>query len=212
MDRIIKWLLILLVVTLILAQFDIALGTVTGLFAVMGGTVLGFAAINTIGNAIAGIIIMTNHPFRIGDRIYYQNEFLDLLDIGIIYTKLRTLDDTTISMANQELLKFQIEDFGRDQPVRRHVAITPGFTETPQRIEEILLEAARNTPDVLTDPAPYVWITAFYDYAVEHTLYVYTSDIMHIRRFDAALKRMVLETCQAQGLDISTPLLHKSTD
>jgi small-conductance mechanosensitive channel len=46
-----------------------------GVFTVAGGTIIGFASMNTIGNIIAGLIVMVNRPFKVGDRIMFGNKF-----------------------------------------------------------------------------------------------------------------------------------------
>jgi len=57
----------------------------SGLFALVGGTVIGFASINTRGNAIAGLIVVINRPFGVGDRLYYKGQFIDVEGMEISY-------------------------------------------------------------------------------------------------------------------------------
>ncbi len=205
--RLIKWLTGLIIVASVLGQFGITLGIISGLFALVGGTILGFASINTLGNAIAGLIVMINKPFNVGDRIFFNNQLADVEGIEIIYTKMRTLDNVQISIPNQELLKTEIDNFGRDRAVRRQVTVTPGYEYESTAVERALLEAAAKVPGVLKEPQPYVWITNFLDYAVEYTLYVFIDDIKRMKEIDADLYRAVLETVKRHKIDIRTPLL-----
>ena len=62
LNRIMKWIIFVAIFSIILAQFGITLGEVSGLLTVLGGTIIGFAAINTLGNTIAGLIVMTSRP------------------------------------------------------------------------------------------------------------------------------------------------------
>ena len=63
--KIIRFVLILFYIILVFSMFaSEATGVVTGIFAVSGATIIGFASMNTIGNAIAGLIIMISKPFR----------------------------------------------------------------------------------------------------------------------------------------------------
>ena len=64
LKRVFRWLALLVILAVFFAQFGIDVGLVAGLFAVAGGTIIGFAAMNTIGNAIAGIIVMTSRHSR----------------------------------------------------------------------------------------------------------------------------------------------------
>jgi small-conductance mechanosensitive channel len=205
--RIVKWITALAVFSAVLAQFGVTIGLISGLLTVVGGTVLGFAAINTIGNAIAGLIVMTSRPFRVGDRIFFNSQFADVVTIELIYTKMLTLDNVLVSVPNQELLKAEIDNFGKKRTIRRHVTVTPGFEYSSEEVEKALLEAANNVPRVLKDPKPYIWITNFQNYAVEYTLYTFMSDIKGLPEIDAELHKSVLETCKKHNIDISTPLL-----
>jgi small-conductance mechanosensitive channel len=54
----------------------------------ISGIVIGFAASNLIGNAIAGIYLAIARPFRIGDKIKVFGEEGTVIDIGILYTRL----------------------------------------------------------------------------------------------------------------------------
>lgn len=180
---------------------------ISGLFTLLGGTIIGFAALNTLGNAIAGLIVMTSRPFRVGDRVFFNGQFADIEAIELIYTRMLTLDNVLISIPNQELLKAQIDNYGKTSVVRRQVVVTPGFEYDNRDVEGALLEAAARVPRVLREPKPYVRITDLQPFAVEYTVYVLINDIAGLREIDAELHREVLETCKRHSLDISTPQL-----
>lgn len=207
LNRIFKWLSVLVILAIVFAQFGIDVGLVAGFLALAGGTIIGFAAMNTIGNAIAGIIVMVSRPFRIGDRIFFNGQFADVTAIDLIYTRMKTLDNVMISVPNQALLTSEIDNYGKKKMVRRSCSITAGYQLTSEQVEMVLLEAAGKVEGVLKEPKPYVWITNFQDFAVEYTIHVFVNQIKRIPEIDANLKRTVLETCKQHGIDISTPRL-----
>lgn len=205
--RVAKWASAFIVISAVLAEWGVTLGVISGLLALFGGTIIGFAAINTIGNAISGLIVMTSKPFEVGDRILFNEQFADVVAVELIYTKMVTLDNVLVSVPNQELLKAEIDNYGRKKVIRRHCTVTPGFEYNSQDVESALLEAASKVNGVLKEPKPYVWITNFQSYAVEYVLYVFINDIKRLQEIDAELHRKVLETCKEHKIDISTPLL-----
>lgn len=208
-NRIAKWIIAALVLSAILAQLGATIGLISGLLTILGGTVIGFAAINTIGNALAGLIVMTSRPFNVGDRIFFNGQFADVVAVDLIYTKMLTLDNVIVSVPNQELLKVEIDNFGKKRVIRRHCTVTPGFEYNSADVENALLEAAGKVQRVLNEPKPYIWITKFQNYAVEYTLYFFIRDIKGLPEIDAELHRQVLETCKEHKIDISTPLILK---
>jgi small-conductance mechanosensitive channel len=207
LKRIFQWVSGLVILAVVFAQFGVEVGLFAGLLALAGGTIIGFASMNTIGNAIAGIIVMTSRPFKIGDRIFFNGQFADVVAIDLIYTRMKTLDNVLVSVPNQELLRSEIDDYGRSRTVRRKCSITAGYELKAEQVETALLEAASKVEGVLKDPKPYVWITDFKDYAAEYTLYVFINQIKRLRKIDADLRRTVLETCQCHKIDIATPTL-----
>ena len=212
-NRILKWIIFVVVFSIILAQFGITLGEVSGLLTVLGGTIIGFAAINTLGNTIAGLIVMTSRPFKVGDRIFFNGQFADVEAIELIYTKMRTLDNVLVSIPNQELLKAEIDNYGKKSVVRRGCAITAGYELASEQVQAALLEAAKKlieVKDVLETPKPYVWVTKFGNYAVEYTLYVFIQDILRLPEIDSNVKRTVLESCKQHRIDITTPTIIKT--
>jgi small-conductance mechanosensitive channel len=213
LNRILKWVTMLAIFSIILAQFGITLGTISGLLTVIGGTILGFASINTLGNTIAGLIVMTSRPFKVGDRIVFNGQLADVEAIELIYTKMRTLDNVLVSIPNQELLKAEIDNYGKKSIVRRGCAITPGYEVSSEQAESALMDAASRLvemKDVLKNPEAYVWVTKFGNFAVEYTLYVFINDIKRMPQIDSNIKRTVLESCKRHGIDISTPTIIRS--
>lgn len=213
LNRILRWVTFVAVFSIILAQFGITLGVVSGLLTILGGTIIGFAAINTLGNMIAGLIVMTSRPFKVGDRIFFNGQFADVKAIELIYTKMVTLDNVLVSIPNQELLKAEIDNYGKNSVVRRGCSITPGYEVASEQVETALLTAANRLvelKDALKEPKAYVWVTKFGNYAVEYTLYVFIQDIKRLPEIDSNLKRTVLETCKQHGIDISTPTIIRS--
>jgi small-conductance mechanosensitive channel len=212
LNRVFKWLFGLITIGIVVAQFGFDVGFVAGFMALAGGTILGFASMNTIGNAIAGIIVMLSKPFKIGDRILFNKQFTDIIAIDLIYTRMKTLDNVMISVPNQQLLTSEIENFGRKNVVRRNCAVTAGYEVVSEQVENALLEAAASVEGVLKEPKPYVWVTNLHNFSVEYTLYVFISQIRMLPTIDSKLKQAVLDICRKHGIDLSTPNLIQSVD
>ena len=208
--RVFHWGSILALMAFVIAQFGIKIDLIAGLLVLAGGTVIGFAAMNTLGNAIAGLIIMTSRPFKIGDRVFFDGKFADVDEIDLIYTKMVTPDNVVISIPNQKLLQTEIENYGRDNVVRRRFSITVGYEEDPERVRQALQEVPGGVDGVLSSPEPYVWMTDFQSYATEYTLLVYIDNPQKIQMIDASVRAAIFEACRRHEIDISTPIIIRS--
>ena len=209
LQRLIKIIIVLIIISAIFIQFVEAIGWITSLFTLMGGTIVGFAAINTLGNAIAGFIIMTSKPFTVGDFIIHNNRIAKVEELKLIYTVLRDLDRIKISVPNQKLLTDETENLGKSNIIRRTLAITADYQEDRKKVERALIEATENVEFVLKEPKPFVRITNFLNFAVEYTLFIFINEIRFIRRIEANMRSSILDTMNKYNIDISTPSIIK---
>ena len=208
--RLFRWGVILGILVFTFSQLGIQVDLLAGLLVLAGGTVIGFAAMNTLGNAIAGLILMISRPFRIGDRLYFEGQFMDVEDIELIFTRMRTPDNVNIAIPNQKLLQTDVMDFGKERIIRRRHAITVGYGDPHEKVEDALLEAAGMVEGLLDDPRPYVWITEFQNYAVEYTLFVFINEPRRVQEIDALVRREIMIACEKNEIDLSTPTLIKT--
>src|SRR4051795_12528297 len=67
------------------------------------GVIIGLASQQTLGNFIAGILIATTQPVRIGDRVSYAGQAGVVEEIGLTYTFIRTADRRRLIVPNSKL-------------------------------------------------------------------------------------------------------------
>lgn len=73
----------------------------------VGGTLmfaLGFALKDTAGSLMAGIMILIDQPFQVGDRIQFGSTYGEVKDIGLRSVRIVTLDDNEVSIPNNKFL------------------------------------------------------------------------------------------------------------
>jgi len=208
--RISKWTMYIIFGVLIFNTLGIQIDFFLGLWVLAGGTIVGFASMSTIGNALAGVIIMVSKPFKIRDRLFFQDQYVVVEDIDLIYTRMRTLDNVVISVPNQMLLETVVSNQSVYDIIRRRIIVTIDYAEPPERVRDILLNAISKVEEVIDEPVPYVWITDFPNYAMEYTLFYYINDTQRSQMIDAKVRESVLTEFSENGIDMSTPNLIKS--
>ncbi len=75
--------------------------------AVIGGTIavaVGFAVKDLVASFIAGIMIMADRPFQVGDRVTFGGQYGDITAIGLRSVRMQTLDDNTVTIPNNKFL------------------------------------------------------------------------------------------------------------
>jgi small-conductance mechanosensitive channel len=97
---------------LALAQFPAVKRVATGILAssAVVGLVVGFAARQTLANAIAGILLAITQPIRIGDLVTFEDETGEVEDIRLAYTYIRLDDGRRLVVPNERLAQSSIEN------------------------------------------------------------------------------------------------------
>ncbi len=73
----------------------------------VGGTVavsVGFALKDLVASFVAGLIILMDKPFQVGDRVTFDGYYGEIRDIGLRSVRLMTLDDTLVTIPNSKFL------------------------------------------------------------------------------------------------------------
>jgi small-conductance mechanosensitive channel len=78
------------------------------------GLIVGFAAQHTIGNLVAGVQLGVTQPFRIGDRIGFEESEGRVTDITLSYTYLDPGDGSSVVIPNQMLLEGVIHNLSTE--------------------------------------------------------------------------------------------------
>jgi small conductance mechanosensitive channel len=208
--RLIKWTAYIIGFVVVFNLLGVRVDFFVGLWVLAGGTIIGFASMNTIGNAIAGLIIMVSRPFKISDRLIFQDRFVEVEDVDLIYTRMRTLDNIVISVPNQMLLDTVIENQSVYDYVRRRCVLTMDYSVDPKRVKEVLLVAVSSVEGLAETPEPYVWVTELGNFAMEYTLFYFISDTRRIIELDSKVRDAVYMAFTDEGIDLSTPNLIRS--
>jgi small-conductance mechanosensitive channel len=87
---------------LVIPQVRAVAGALLASSAILG-VILGLAAQQTLGNFIAGLLIATSQPVRIGDQVSYGGEDGIIEEIGLTYTFIRTVDRRRLVVPNSKL-------------------------------------------------------------------------------------------------------------
>jgi hypothetical protein len=121
----------------------------------VGSIVLGLALQETLGNLMAGIALLFERPFSIGDWIRVGPHAGEVIQINWRSVHLRTLDRNLLVLPNSVLGRETITNVSAPERLQI-VRLDFGFAleDPPNRVKEMLRETALKTPHVAADPAP----------------------------------------------------------
>lgn len=207
-SSIVKLVLILASIAAIIFQFSTMSGIAASAISVAAGTVIGFSSRNTISNAIAGILLLSSRPFKIGDRIRTaEDESMigDVIEITIIYTKIRTIRNELVTIPNQTLLENQIVNYSGMDMLATAIEVSVGYEVDKDRVKSLLVEAAGRTDGIIPNPPPYVLLVRFDNFAAVFELRAYTDRPNEFLKIESDIRESVYKAFKDKGIDLTTP-------
>ena len=196
-NKFIKFSIIAFAIVVIIQTWGYNIGAlITGLG--IGGLAVALAARDTLANLFGSLMILFDRPFTIGDWIKTQSTEGVVEDIGFRSTKIRTFENSLVSVPNSQIANEPVENFSLRK--RRRIKFTIGVTySTPtQKVDSAvkkIKEMLKNHPDIYQGTL-LVYFTEFADSSLNIFVYCYTNtsvwqDYLNIRQ-DINLKIMAI--------------------
>jgi small conductance mechanosensitive channel len=134
---------------------------ITSLLAGLGvaGLALGFAAKDTLANFIAGVTILWDRPFRVGDRVETDGEFGQVKKITLRSTRIHTNDNQVVIIPNQNIVNNKIINHTMQASLRLVIPFGISYEADVARAREVVLGLIRGDDRVRERPAPEVVVT-----------------------------------------------------
>lgn len=111
----------------------------------IGGTVavsIGFALKDLAASIVAGLIILVDRPFQVGDRVTFDGYYGEIRHIGLRSVRLVTLDDTQVTIPNNKFLTDTVAS-GNAGAIEMMIQMDfwTGIDQDVSRAKEIVAEA-----------------------------------------------------------------------
>jgi len=141
------------------------------------GLAVGFGLQKTLGNMIAGVLLLMDRSIKPGDVIVVGDQFGQVNRIGVRAVSVLTRDGKEHLIPNEQLMTQAVENWSySDRKVRVHIPVGVSYACDLARAQALMLEAARDVPRVMKEPAPGIWLRGFGDSSVDHDIMVWIDD------------------------------------
>jgi small-conductance mechanosensitive channel len=185
---------------------------------VIGGALafaVGFALRDLVASFIAGITIMFDRPFQVGDRVSYGGEYGDIIKIGLRSVRMNTLDHNIITIPNNKVFTDVIasSNYGvleMQVPMNFYI----GVDQDARLASEIIREACLTSPYVFLEQPILVLAkqVILQDYvAFELKARTCVFDCKYEESFITDVHFRVLEAFRERGIQPPS-VLHRSLD
>jgi len=161
----------------------ILLGLMTGLAAagleltkltvIVGGlgVGIGFGLQNVVNNFVSGLILLFERPIQVGDTIALPDAWGAVIRIGIRASVIRTFDGAEVIVPNGMLVSEKVTNWTLSDKHRRvEVDVGVQYGTPAQRVIDLLVEVARQNPNVIDAPEPRAFFIGFGDSSLDFKL------------------------------------------
>jgi small-conductance mechanosensitive channel len=182
---------------------------------VIGGALafaVGFAMRDLVAAFIAGITIMFDRPFQVGDRVMYAGEYGDIVQIGLRSVRMNTLDHNLVTIPNNKILT-DVTSSGNYGSLEMQVPLDfyVGIDQDIKRAMELVREACLTSPYIFFhQPVPILAKqTILQDYVVFHLkARPYVFDCRYEKPFETDVHLRVLQAFRKHGI-LPPAILHR---
>ena len=178
----------------------------------VAGIAIGFAAKDTLSNLIAGVLLIIDRPFEVGDRIEVWSApansatWGDVLDIGLRATKIRTTDNIVIVIPNNEIMRRDIINYTTiTEEIRVRISIGVAYDADIKKAKELISAVSLELDWVLREPEPKVVVKSFGDSAVNLEARVWIRDPRKRMDTISTISDRVKERFTEDGIEIPYP-------
>ena len=190
----------------LLVALSISGVNITPLFAVLGGAsfILAFAMQETLGNLAAGMMIMINKPFDVGDLVDTNGILGEVEAVSIVSTTVRTLDNQVVILPNSAVWGSIITNV-TVSPVRRvDMVFGIGYGDDMETASRVIEQIVAAHPLILEEPKPNIRVHELADSSVNFICRPWTKT-EHYWDVYWDLTRQVKEGFDAAGVTIPFP-------
>ena len=192
---------------ILLSHFEVDVsGLVTTLG--VGSLAIALAAKETLEDTIAGLVIVVDRPYRIGDRIEVQDldTWGDVVDIGLRSTRIRTRDNRMVIIPNSVIGKSLIVNYSYpDTQYRIEIHVGVAYGTDLEYARETIISAVQGVDGVLEDRKVEALFLEFGDSALIFRVRWWLDSYEDTRRMFDRVNTAMYQALQGAGIELPFP-------
>lgn len=190
----------------VIAFPDLGLGDIIGLLG-LGSVAIGFAFQDIFKNFLAGVLLLLNEPFRLGDQVIVDKFEGTIEDITIRSTQIKTYQGERIIIPNAIVFTSPVQVLTAMAHRRTDLALGVDYnTDLPTAIQ-VLLKTLTTVQGVLSAPTPEVDAVGFGDSSIDLMVRYWTlPQKVQVRQTRTRVIIALKEACEQANISIPYPI------
>lgn len=163
----IKYILLFLTILIVAATMGINITSLVAVFSILG-LAISLAVQGALSNIAGGFIILVSKPFKVDDYVDVGGVEGTIKEIGLIYTKLLTLDGKLIHVPNGDISSSRITNFTYEGVRKVNLHFTASYDSPVETVYKALREAVKATPGFFKEEEPLIQVTNYLESSIEY--------------------------------------------
>ncbi len=172
----------------------------------IGSIVLGLALQNTLDNVMAGIAVLFERPFEVGDWVTVGSITGEVMEMNWRSVRVRTRARDLVVVPNSVIGKETLVNLSR--PTRVHAethVLGFSYDDPPNKVKRMLLQVVQATRGVLAEPPPVIRTQNYAAYSIEYQVRFFIEDYASQMEINDDFMTRVWYAAKRDGLTIPFP-------
>ena len=175
---------------------------------VLAGVMLTLGSSGLVTQAMSGLVVIYSRALRKGDYVEVNGVQGVVTEVASLAVKVINVRNEEITIPNSVLVSSPIHNYSKLAETHGTLLtakVTIGYDAPWRQVHAMLEEAARRTPRVRQQPAPYVYQRALSDFYVEYELFVGIEKATERVPVQSALHASIQDVFNENGVQIMSP-------
>lgn len=195
-----------IIVASVIAFPDLRLGDIIGLLG-LGSVAIGFAFQDIFKNFLAGVLLLLEEPFQLGDQVVVNGFEGTVESVQIRSTKIHTYQGELVDIPNALIFTSPIHVLTARSHRRTDLDIGVDYTTPLPKAREVLLQSLEGVEGIVSHPAPEVDLVGFGGSSIDLKVRYWTRpQKVHVRRIQSEVVVKLKQACDKAEITIPYPI------
>jgi small-conductance mechanosensitive channel len=167
------------------------------------GVGIGFGLQNIINNLVSGVILAFEKPIQVGDVIEVSGKSGTIKEIGIRSSKIACGDGSELIVPNGDLISQHVVNWTLSDNNRRvELIVRVAYGTDVQKVESILKNIITTHDDIMSSPAPSVFLHNFSESSVDFRVFFWAADLSTWLSLKSSVLSQIYAEFAKEGIEI----------
>ncbi|WP_319532547.1 DUF3772 domain-containing protein [uncultured Cohaesibacter sp.] len=167
---------------------------------------IGFGLQSIVNNFVSGLILLVERPIKTGDWVVVGEHQGFVQKISVRATKIETFDRATVILPNSELISNRVMNWMHNGAMGRIIVpVGVSYDADPEKVREVLMRVATDSPLVARYPEPSVVFLDFGASSLDFDIRCYVHDVLTSLSTASELRFAIFKALKEEGIEIPYP-------